>query len=188
MSYRLVWIFCLIVVSAAVTLSFLNQRSSHVETITPSSANNTPTVSFENIDMVINSPDGMPQYKLSAPKYWLYHQEQRSEFDSPNIVIYNENGSKIYATSAKGQTHDENNVITLIGDVKIEQPSTATEPYPLNIFTDKLTVSQKQQQVTTDLPVTATRGSQKVTALGMTLNLNNKILHLHSNVKGQYDP
>jgi len=190
MSYRLVWIFCLIVVGAALTLSFFNQRSSHTEKSanTASSNSNTPTVSFENIDMVINSPNGQPQYEVSAPKYWLYHQEQRSEFDSPDIVIYNKNGSKIYASSEKGETRDENDVITLIGDVKIKQPGTEAEPSSLSIFTDRLTVSQKKQQVTTDLPVTATRGSQKVTALGMTLNLNDKILHLHSNVKGQYAP
>jgi len=188
MSFRLVWIFCLIVVSGALTLSFLNQRERNIETTAPTASNNSPTVSFENIEMTINSPNGQPQYELSAPKYWLYHQQQRSEFDSPDIVIYNENGSKIYATSEKGETYDENDVITLIGDVKIEQPSSSIEPDPLNIYTEKLTVSQKKQQVTTDLPVTATRGSQKVTALGMTLNLNDKVLHLHSNVKGQYNP
>lgn len=188
MSYRLVWIFCLIIVGAALTLSFLNQRSSHTEKPVDTASNNTPTVSFENIDMVINSPNGQPQYKLSAPKYWLYHKEQRSEFDSPDIVIYNENGSKIFASSEKGETRDENDVITLIGDVKIKQPSTEAEPNSLSISTDRLTVSQKKQQITTDLPVTATRDSQTITAVGMTLNLNDKILHLHNNVKGQYAP
>jgi len=188
MSYRLIWIFCLIVVGAALTLSFLNQRSSYTEKPVASASSNTPTVSFENIDMVINSPSGQPQYKLSAPKYWLYHQEQRSEFSSPDIIIYNENGSEIYASSEKGETRDENDVITLIGNVEIEQPGTEAEPSSLSISTDRLSVSQKKQQVTTDLPVTATRGSQTVTAVGMTLNLNDKILHLHNDVKGQYAP
>lgn len=188
MSLRLVWIFCLIVIGGALTLSFLNQRERNVVTTTPTTSNNSPTVSFENIEMTINSPNGQPQYELSAPKYWHYQQQQRSEFDSPNIVIYNENGGKIYASSEKGETYDENDVITLIGDVKIEQPSSNIEPEPLNIYSEKITVSQKKQQVTTDLPVTAIRGSQKVTALGMTLNLSDKILHLHSNVKGQYNP
>jgi lipopolysaccharide export system protein LptC len=188
MSYRLVWIFLLIFFGAALTLVFLNQRDRQTENITPSPDTNTPTVSFENIDMVINSPAGQPQYKLTAPKYWLFHDQQKSQFTSPNIIIYNENGSKIFASSIKGETHNDNQVITLIGDVKIEQPSTSVEPIPLNIYTEKLTVSQKEQQVTTNLPVTATRGTQKITAEGMTLNLNSKILHLHSKVKGQYNP
>ena len=188
MSFRLLWIFCLIIVGGVLTLSFLNQRVTRIDNLMPQLSSNTPTVSFENIKMIINSPAGQPQYELSAPKYWLYHDEQRSEFTSPNIVIYKKDGSKIFATSEKGQTHDENDVITLIGDVKIEQPSTTAEPTPLNIYTEKIMVSQKKQQVTTDLPVTATRGSQKITALGMTYNLNDKMLHLHSNVKGQYNP
>ncbi len=188
MPFRLIWIFCLIAAGAGLTLSFLNQRDTKLETATPPTLNKAPTVSFENIEMIINSPDGHPQYELSSPKYWLYHQQQRSEFVSPDIVIYNENGSKIYATSEMGTAHDENDVITLIGNVKIKQPSSKAEPEPLSIHTEKLTVSQKKQQVTTDLPVTATYGSQKVTAVGMTLNLNNKVVHLHSNVKGRYNP
>lgn len=187
MSYRIIWIFCLIVVGAILMLSFLNQRENHVKP--PLATNNDkPSVSFENIDLVINSPEGLPQYKLYSPKYWLYHHQQKSEFDSPNIIIYSNNGSKIYATSNKGETYNENDVITLIGDVKINQPATEEEPYPLNIFTDRLSVSQSQQQVTTDLAVTASRGTQTISALGMTLNLNNKVLQLHSNVKGRYDP
>lgn len=188
MPYRLIWIFLLIVCGGALTLSFLNQRGTQVIQNAVTTNSNTPTVSFENIEMVINSPDGLPQYELTAPKYWLYHDQQRSEFTSPDIVIYNENGSKIFASSQQGETRDNNDVITLMGDVKIEQPSTNVEPIPLNIYTEKLTVSQKKQQVTTNMPVTATRGTQKITALGMTLNLNNKVLHLHSNVKGQYNP
>ena len=188
MPYRLIWIFCLIAVGAGLTLSFLSQRETKVETATPPTSNNAPTVSFENIEMIINSPDGHPQYELSSPKYWLYNQQQRSEFVSPDIVIYNENGSKLYATSKKGTTHDENDVITLIGNVKIRQPSSNAESEPLSIYTERLTVSQKNQQVTTDLSVAATYGSQKVTAVGMTLNLNDKVVHLHSNVKAQYNP
>ena len=188
MPYRLVWIFCLIVVGAALTLSFLNQRHDYIEKPVSNVNNNTPSVSFENIDMVINSPSGQPQYKVTAPKYWLYDKEQRSEFNSPDIIIFNENGSKIFASSEKGETQDENDVITLIGNVKIKQPSSEAEPSSLSITTDRLTVSQKNQQVTTDLPVTAIRDTQKITAVGMTLNLIDKTLYLHSNVKGQYAP
>ena len=187
MSYRIIWIFCLIFIGGGLTLSFLNQRENTAKSPIVNN-NDKPSVSFENIDMIINSPTGQPQYKLSSPKYWLYQQEQRSEFDSPNIEIYNKNGSVLYATSIKGETYNENDVITLIGNVEITQPATNEDPSPLNIFTDKISVSQSEQQVTTDLPVTASRGSQKVTALGMTLDLNTKILQLHSNVKARHDP
>lgn len=188
MSLRLIWIFCLIAAGAALTLSFMDQRNNHTEASSPTATSNTPSVSFENIEMIVNSDAGQPKYELSAPKYWLYNQEQRSEFESPDIVIHNENGTKLYATSNKGETRDDNDVITLMGDVKIKQPSTEIEPESLNIFTEKLTVSQKTQLVTTDLPVIAIRGSEKVTAQGMTLHLNDEILHLHNDVKAQYNP
>jgi len=166
----------------------MNQRHSYTEITTSTNTNNNPSISFENIDMIINSPTGTPQYELSSPKYWLFQQEQRSEFDSPDIVIYKQNGSKIYATSEKGETYNENDVLTLIGDVKITQPKTETELESLNIYTDKLTISQTKQEATTDLPVTAIRGAEKITAVGMTLDLNDEILYLHQNVKAHYNP
>ncbi len=186
MLLRLVWLCCLIIVGATATLWFLNQRTSHIQVISAETSN-TPSVSFSDIDMIINSAEGNPQYKLSAPIYWLYHEEQRSEFELPNIVIYRNNGSKIFANALKGQTHDNNRVITLIGDVRINQPKTESEPYMLKIMTVELTVFPKKQRATTDSPVTAIRGPQMVTASGMTLDLTSQILHLHSNVKGRYD-
>ena len=187
MLFRLVWIGCLIVVGAVMTLWFLNQRTSHTE-VSHTTTSNKPSVSFNDIEMIINSSEGAPQYRLSAPKYWLYHDEERSEFDLPDIVIYGNNDSKIFAKALKGEAHNYNNVITLIGEVKVNQPKSESEPYILNIMTDKLTVFPKQQRATTDSPVTAIRGPQMMTALGMTLYLNTQVLHLHNNVKVLYAP
>lgn len=187
MLLRLVWIGCLIVVGAASTLWFLNQRTHYTEAPTTATTN-TPSVSFNGIQMIINSAEGAPQYKLSSPKYWLYHDEKRSEFELPDITIYRNNGSKIFAKALKGQTHDDNEVITLIGNVRIYQPKSGSEPHLLQIMTEKLTILPKQQRATTDSPVTAIRGPQMVTALGMTLDIDTQVLHLHSNVEGRYDP
>ena len=187
MLLRLIWLFGLIVVGAAATLWFLNQRTIHQES--PSSVTvDTPSVSFNDIEMIINSTDGKPQYKLFAPKYWLYDDEKRSEFESPNIEIFRKNGSKVFAKSLKGNTHDNNNIITLIGDVKINQPKSENDPYLLEVFTDKLTIFPKKQRATTDSNVIAKRERQVVKAKGMTIDLDTQTVHLHSNVIGRYDP
>ena len=187
MQLRLIWLCCLIIAGAAATLWFLNQRTSHIE-ITTQKYINTPSVSFNDIEMIINSTDGKPQYKLYAPKYWLYDDEKRSEFESPDIEIFRKNGSKVYANSLKGNTHDNNNIITLIGDVKIKQPKSEHDPYSLEVFTDKLTIFPKEQRATTDSFVTAKGGNQMVSATGMTLDIETRIVHMHSDVKGYYEP
>ena len=187
MKLRLIWLSCLIIVGAALTLWFFNQRTSHIETVTHESVN-TPSVSFNDIEMIINSTDGTPQYKLYAPKYWLYDDEKRSEFASPNIEIFRSNGSKVYANSLKGKTQDNNKIITLIGDVKIKQPKSDNNPYSLEVITDKLTIFPKEQRATTDSFVTAKRGNQIVSAIGMTLDIETEIVHMHSDVKGYYEP
>lgn len=187
MLLRLLWLCCLIIVGAAATLWFLNQRPEHTKLSTTTTPD-TPSVSFNNIEMIINSANGKPQYKLYAPKYWLYDSEKRSEFESPDIEIYRNNGSKVFAKSSKGNTRDDNKIITLIGDVEIKQPKSLNDPYLLEVFTDKLTIYPKKQRATTDSVVTAKRGNQNLQATGMTLDLDTQIVHLHNNVTGHYDP
>ena len=187
MLVRLGWICCLITVGAIAPLGFLNQREYRTEVIT-AEFSNTPSVSFNDVEMIVNSSQGNPEYKLSAPAYWLYHDERRSEFELPEILIYRSDGSKIFARALKGQAYDGNNTITLIGNVKVNQPKTGSGPYISKISTDRLTVFPEKQRVVTDSPVTAIRGSQIVTALGMTLDLDTQVLHLHSDVVGRYAP
>ncbi len=191
MSLRLVWICCLIVAGAAAALWFLNQYATHTEiaaATTPGVPSNTPSTKFSNIKMIINSSQGTPQYKLSSPEYWLYHEGQRAELTLPDITIYSDNGSKVHATALKGQTHDDNNVIILIDDVKINQPTSENNPYFSKIITDRLTVFPESQRATTDSAVTAIRKSHIVKASGMTLDLNTQVLHLHGDVEGHYEP
>lgn len=187
MQLRLIWLFCLIIVGATATLWFLNQRTSHIET-SETVVTNTPSVSFNDIEIIINSADGKPQYKLFAPKYWVYDEENRSEFESPNIEIYRKNGNKVFAKSLKGNTQENNNIITLIGDVEIKQPKSHDDPYLLEVFTDELTIFTKQQRATTESSVLAKRGNQKIRAVGMTLDLDTQIVYLHNNVIGNYVP
>jgi len=191
MLLRLVWICCLIVVGAAATLWFLNQYATHTETTAATTSNvpsNTPSTKFSNIKMIINSAQGTPQYKLSSPEYWLYHEEQRAELTLPDITIYSDNGGKIFATALKGRTHDGNNIITLIDNVKINQPISENNPYFSKIITDRLTVFPESQRATTNSAVTAIRKSHIVKASGMTLDLNTQVLHLHGDVEGYYEP
>lgn len=187
MSLRLIWVYCLIIIGAAVALWFLNQHASHTET-TAMRTSDTPSTNFSDIEMVINSSKGRPQYKLSSPEYWLYHEERRTEFELPSITIYSNNGSKIFATALRGQTYDDNNVITLIGNVRINQPGPENDSHISKIMTDRLTIHPESQRAITDSPITATRESNIVKASGMTLNLNTQILHLHGNVEGHYEP
>ncbi len=187
MSLRLIWLCCLIIVGAAATLWFLNQRTEYMELSTPPLSDR-PSVSFNDIEMIINSSDGKPQYKLYAPKYWLYDDEKRSQFESPDIEIFRNNGSKVFAKSLKGNTQDDNKIINLVGDVVIRQPKSEDDPYLLEVFTDKLTIYPKKQRATTESPVTAKRGKQKLKAIGMTLDIDTQIVHLHNNVTGYYDP
>ncbi len=187
MLLRLIWLCCLIVVGATATLWFLNQRSSYVE-ISPAPLMDTPSISFNDIEMTINATNGSPQYKLYAPKYWLYDDEERSEFENPDIQIYRSDGSKVFAKALRGNTREDNNIITLVGNVEINQPESKNNPFRLEIFTDKLTVFPKKQSATTDSKVTAKQGDQIIKAKGMTLDLETEIVFLHSEVTGRYEP
>ena len=187
MTQRLFWICCLIVVGAAATLWFLNQRPSYTETSTPKSTT-TPSISFNDVVMVVNSDEGNPRFKFKAPKYWLYSNEQRSEFERPEISIFGKSGSNLYVNAIRGETFENNDVITLIGDVNVTQPKTKENPHNLKVMTEKLTVLPDKEEATTDFLITAIRGPEMITATGMRLDFKEQILYLHNDVKGHYVP
>ena len=188
MQSRLVWIGCLIIVGTAVALWFLNQRDAPIEVSPPDISSDAPSVSFNDVKMLVNSPDGKPQYRLLASKYQLYDNEQRSEFDLPDITLYDNQGNRIYARALQGEAHNHTSVITLTGNVRINQAKPETGSHRLEIITDTLTVFPEKQRATTDSAITATRGSQRFSAQGMSLDLETEVLHLHSNVEGTYEP
>ena len=188
MQSRLVWIGCLIIASAAVALWFLSQRDSSVHVVEQLTSTNAPSVRFTNAKMLINGMDGKPQYRLLASEYRLYEDEQRSEFDLPDITLYDGDGDRIHAQALRGETHDYTSVIVLTGNVRINRANRDTGPHPLNITTETLTVFPDEQRARTDSATKATLGSQMFSSLGMSLDLKTKVLLLHSNVESIYEP
>ena len=188
MRSRLIWIGCLIILGAATALWFLSQRDAPVEVSRTGTPPGTPSVSFDSVEMVINAPDGKPRYKVLAAKYQLHETEQRSQFDLPSITLYDNEGSQIHVQALQGEAHDDSSVITLTGNVRINQAQPDNGPHPLVITTERLVVFPEKQRATTDSTITAMRGPEMFSAQGMSLDLKKEVLYLHSNVEGVYQP
>lgn len=188
MRSRPVWIGCLIILGAAAALWFLSQRDAPVEAGHAGTSSGTPSVSFDGVRMVINAADGKPRYKVLATRYQLYETEKRSQFDLPSITLYDNEGRQIHAQALQGETHDDSSVITLTGNVRINQAQPDDDLHPLVITTERLIVFPEKQRATTDSTITAMRGPEMFSARGMSLDLKKEVLYLHSEVKGVYQP
>lgn len=188
MRSRLIWIGCLIILGAAAALWFLSQRDTPVEASRTGTPLNTPSVSFDSVEMVINAADGKPRYKVLADRYRLYETENRSQFDLPSITLYDNEGSQLHVQALQGEAHDDSSVITLTGNVRINQAQPGNSSHPLVITTERLIVFPEKQRATTDSTITAMRGSEMFSAQGMSLDLKKEVLYLHSNVEGVYQP
>lgn len=188
MRSRLVWIGCLIILGSAAALWFLSQRDAPVEVSHADTAPDTPSVSFDGVEMVINAANGKPQYKLLAARYQLYETENRSQFDLPSITLYDNEGRQIHAQALQGETQDDSSVITLTGSVRINQAQPGNDSHPLVITTERLIVFPEKQRATTDSTIMATRGAEMFSAQGMSLDLKKEVLYLHSDVEGVYQP
>ena len=188
MRSRLIWIGCLIILGAAAALWFLNQRDAPVGVSHTGTPPGTPSVSFDGVEMVINAADGKPRYKVLAARYQLHETEKRSRFDLPSITLYDNEGSQIHVQALQGEAHDDSSVITLTGDVRINQAQPDNGSHPLVISTERLVVFPEKQRATTDSTITAIRGSEMFSAQGMSLDLKEEVLYLHSNVEGVYQP
>lgn len=188
MRSRRVWIGSLIILGSAAALWFLGQRDAPVEVNHADTSPNTPSVSFDGVEMVINAADGKPRYKLLADKYHLYEIENRSQFDLPSITLYDDDGRQIHAQALRGESQDGSRVITLTGSVRINQAQPGYDSHPLVVTTERLIVFPEKQRATTDSTIMATRGGEMFSARGMSLDLKKEVLYLHSDVEGVYQP
>ena len=188
MRSRLIWIGSLIIFGAFAALWFLSLRDAPVGPDSADAPSNAPSISFDSIEMVINAEDGKPQYKVLASRYQLYEDDNSSQFDLPEITLYDSEGGQIHAQAQKGVTRDHSNVITLTGNVRINQVQPDSGSQPLVITTELLIVFPEKQRATTDSTITAVRGSEMFSARGMSLDLKKEVLYLHNNVEGIYQP
>lgn len=153
--------------------------------------NKRPAVA-EDIDYFIRGAT-LHQYNASGQRVQTletdqldhYPTQQLSKLQAPSWWSINESGEVTSGESLQGTAHDDNDLLVLIGKVKVQQQSPAGQARQLN--SEKLNLYRLQNTLDTDLPVTMRDNFDTViNGVGMQADMNKGTLVLNSRVKGRY--
>ena len=185
-SRLLIWVPVLMLLMLAALTWWLDSKVQPLTLKRDGSSRHDPDYIVENFTATRMSENGMPRYILTAKKMVHYPDDDTTHLESP-VFRHIEGGKpeiNITANHALLTSGSEDAYFT--GDVRVVRE--ARDNYPeLKAFTSFLHVIPDQDLAKTDKPVTLTYPHSIVTAVGLELNSDTRVLKLLSNVKGHYD-
>ena len=119
---------------------------------------------------------------------WRYQEtSKQSHFTQPVITLINDHNVTTI-TSQQGQSQNDN-IISLSGDVVMTQKSDSATPNQTQLSTlktDQITYNASQGELSSSDSITINHPSGTTTGQGLKANLQSGSYHLLSNVKGTY--
>jgi lipopolysaccharide export system protein LptC len=130
---------------------------------------------------------GEISYSLSAAKLVHYPDDDSTLLTSPRFVSYGPSKAPVTVTSSEGVISAKGEHVYFQDDVRVTRAAHegASE---LVMRTEFLRVVPDQHLALTDRPVTLSDDANTVTAVGLELNNETRVIKLLSNVRGIYDP
>ncbi|HUL42121.1 MAG TPA: LPS export ABC transporter periplasmic protein LptC [Burkholderiales bacterium] len=185
-SRLLTWVPLLMLLLLAALTWWLDSKVQPLAPKRDGSSRHDPDYIVENFTATRMSKDGTPRYILTAKKMVHYPDDDTTHLEDP--VFRHVEGGKpeidISANQALLTSGGEDAYFT--GDVEVVRKAWKSDP-ELKAFTSFLHVIPDQDLAKTDKPVTLIEPHSIVTAVGLELNTDTRVLKLLSNVKGHYD-
>lgn len=122
---------------------------------------------------------------LESPHVTHFALQNSAIYITPRITIYSAPQTIWLITSDKGDSVNGSQQINLNGNVVIYQPANNKTP-STQINTDHLTIFPERSWAQTDAAISISQPNSTITAVGMTADLKNNIVHLKSQSKGDY--
>ncbi len=185
-SRLLIWVPLLMLLLLAALTWWLDSK---VQPLTPKrdgSSRHDPDYIVENFTATRMNKDGTPRYILSAKKMVHYPDDDTTHLESPVFRHIDGGKPEINITANTGLLTSGSEDAYFTGNVKVVREARDNDP-ELRAFTSFLHIIPDQDLAKTDKPVTLTDPHSIVTAVGLELNSDTRVLKLLSNVKGHYD-
>lgn len=147
---------------------------------------NTPESYMINATMTrMNEDTGLPEDQLYSPYVVHYLEGDKTDFNQPVMVIYQETGEPWHLSSDQGQATYGVNTIKLWGNVVLVQTAGPQNP-AMTIKTTAATIFPKDQYAVSDQPLTAEQPDKNLKAVGMHAYFKTGIIDLLSQVQGVF--
>lgn len=123
---------------------------------------------------------------LKSGKITHIKDKNTTNFANPNITTYTSKRTPWHIRAEQGMAKDGTETVYLWGNTVIEQYSKNNE-LETTIKTNKVTWHTKSELITTNDKITLTRPEMRLTAQGMTVDLNNGVIKTQARSRGNYD-
>ncbi|HSB49655.1 MAG TPA: LPS export ABC transporter periplasmic protein LptC [Burkholderiales bacterium] len=146
-----------------------------------------PDYIVEKLTGVRMGEDGKVSYSLTAAKLVHYPDDDSTLLTSPKFVSYGSPKATVTVTSSEGVISSKGEHVYFQDDVRVTRAA-HDGTGELLMRTDFLRVVPDQHLALTDRPVTVTDDANTVTAVGLEMNNETRVIKLLSNVRGVYEP
>jgi lipopolysaccharide export system protein LptC len=180
--------FPLLLLAALTGLSFwLEHLVTSGEPVRDTHSRHDPDLIVRTFNAEKLGPDGGPIYTLAATKLVRFPDDQTVRLDDPRFEQVGAGGVTTSIASKYGTISGQGDNVYFMGDVKVVR-SPYKDRSELTLDTSYLQVTPELGLARTDRPVKIRDANTTVTAVGLELRNEDRIVTLWSQVKGEYLP
>lgn len=146
-----------------------------------------PDYIVEKLTGVLLGETGAASYSLAAAKMVHYPDDDTTLLTAPKFVSYGATKATLTVTASEGVVSAKGDHVYFQDDVRVERAAheNAAE---LVLRTTFLHVIPDRHIARTDRAVTLSDGANTVSAVGLEMNNETRVIKLLSNVRGNYEP
>jgi len=168
---------------AVVTLWLLSGEESEQQASLDSKLNKASDYAMTDFTLTVMDKEGNPSRIINGKEMAHYPEDDSTEILFPTAQFIEAEKNTWIITSNKGSTQGKGNDILLTGNVIITQK----EDSNVELRTEKLNLDTLHNTAYTDLAVSMKSPYGKSESVGLHASLEDKMINLHSRVKGRYD-
>lgn len=146
-----------------------------------------PDYIVDNLSAMRMGATGSASYTLSAAKMMHYPDDDTTVLTTPRFVSYRTKQAPVTITASQAVVSANGEHVYFQDDVRVTRAA-ARDMSELVVRTDFLHVMPELNLARTDRMVTITDAATTVTAVGLELNSETRVIELRSRVRGTYDP
>mgnify|MGYP001381387422 CR=1 FL=1 len=144
-----------------------------------------PDSIVESFLAVSTDATGVPRYRLTADKLSHFSGNKLTSLDKPTLTQFHEKQGEIRISSSKASVTPDGEKVVFSGQVNLLRPAVAGTR-EMTMQTSYLEVHTGKSEAFTGQPVVIRQPGMQITAAGLHLFADTRVLKLKGRVKAQY--
>ncbi len=144
-----------------------------------------PDSIVESFLAVSTDAAGVPRYRLAAQKLNHYSSNQLTLLDNPTLTHLHQEQGEMQISSNKASVTPDGEKVVFNGQVNVLRPA-SRDAKEMSMQTSYLEVHTDSNEAFTEQPVVIRQPGLEITAAGMHLFADTRVLKLKGRVKAQY--